>query len=420
MAACRSGDAALDAAAGDALEIDASGARVTLQTGVAGAHVYFLNADSSVARATVTGNDGTASGALAAGGSVTVIQPPTAAMATTRIYTFTAVQPGDALVLALGELAPPPQPITFDLTYPLAPGATSYELRTSCGLATLPATTGPVAVTLTGCGSAADLALVATDGSAAPVGVILASAQPVAAGQPLALAGPYVALAAATITLTDVPAGVASVALAKQDLSARSSRLDGFLFEQDAQPAITAGSGSATLADLPLAAGLAQLVTTTVSRTQSLVTWGSDAAATTVDVGASVLPDYATRPAFSGRTLGWTAGSAAAGAPRRARSSPVVDSTRVTQTDPTLTWQWTLAAPGDPAGALVFPLPPSETFDFAGATLAAAYVAELTTLAVPGGYAAIRQSPFGFAAAQLAGPGTAGQVAITQLAPDAD
>lgn len=62
---------------------------------VAGVHVYFLNADSSVVLATTTDATGTASAVMAAGGSVTVVDPfATGQVSNHTIETFMAVTPG--------------------------------------------------------------------------------------------------------------------------------------------------------------------------------------------------------------------------------------------------------------------------------------------------------------------------------------
>src|SRR4051812_16039965 len=64
-------------APGDATALPVSITTTAGNAPVAGVHVYFLNADSSVALATTTDANGTASAVMAAGGSVTAIVPYT-------------------------------------------------------------------------------------------------------------------------------------------------------------------------------------------------------------------------------------------------------------------------------------------------------------------------------------------------------
>ncbi len=116
---------ALDAAASNAVTVRVlRGDRPT-----AGVTAYFQNRDSSLAATEVTGADGTATAVVEAGGFVTVVGPVVQGYG--FLDTWVDVQPGDQLVARqFGPWDPPDVRVGF--TAPIDPGATEYEVRTSC------------------------------------------------------------------------------------------------------------------------------------------------------------------------------------------------------------------------------------------------------------------------------------------------
>src|SRR3954471_16107271 len=95
----------------------------------AGVHVYFLNADSSPVATVDTGADGVASAVMAAGGSVTALDPSQPERPDHVLFTYLGVKPGDHLSLANSGGASD----SFTLSAPAVTGATNYDVFTTCG-----------------------------------------------------------------------------------------------------------------------------------------------------------------------------------------------------------------------------------------------------------------------------------------------
>ncbi len=420
-----SADAAID---GPALPVRLT---VTLDGApAAGVKTYFLNADSSVVSNTLTGSDGTASAVMAAGGSVTAIEPiQPAAFAVpvtqNRLDTFAGVKPGDDLHLDLGGFGQPPPPVTFQVVVPNDLVAAHYQLNTPCGSVSLDppvllgiaANNPPVSVTLSGCPATADVLVETLDTNFAPLSSILVTAAPIANDTTLTVAGPYVAFGTTTATYSNIPPDVTFIDTDKVLLSAQ-----GDLFSTSAGTSIGGGSATATVAlAVPPAAqvvGATQVVGTSPSRQgavfdrQTLVDWGSPSDTFTLDVGASLLQDYTTSPSLdlTTNTVTWTPATTGLAPDAVLAAVAFSRSTNTAQDN----WSWRIAAPGSATGAVRYPTLPTDVFDFAPQATDGAFVEEASTAKIPGGYDAIRAHVF--SSDFLAPPaGTTGHVAVTQI-----
>jgi hypothetical protein len=159
-----------DAASPDAMPPDAVSLTVINQGVPAiGVPVYFLDADGTLASATVTDDNGIASAVVTAGGSVTAIRPFTTLPAPTitadgpdELRTFLAVKPGDHLVLT--RAVTDSVNVAFDAATPGGGNSdTTYQLVTTCGDGAQPMSPG-VALPLASCHGTADVAVVASGG----------------------------------------------------------------------------------------------------------------------------------------------------------------------------------------------------------------------------------------------------------------
>ena len=421
-----SADAAID---GPALPVRLT---VTLNGAPAeGVKTYFLNADSSVVSNTLTASDGTASAVMAAGGSVTAIEPlQPAAFAVTvterSLDTFAGVKPGDDLHLDLGGFGQQPPPVTFDVVVPSDPAASHYQLNTPCGNVSIdpaapPATGGPnppVSVTLTGCPATADVTVETLDTNFAPISSILVTSAALVNGNPLTVGGAYVAVGVTTATYTNIPADMTFIDTNKAMLGAQ-----GEIFTNNVGISVGSGSGTATVhVPFPASAQVAgdtQVVVTnpgtqpaTFDR-QHFIDWGPASDTFTLDVGADLLQHYATAPALdvATNTVEWTP-SATGLAPDAVRASVFVSRSTSTAQD---NWFWLIAAPGSATGAIRYPTLPTDVFDFAPQSTDTVFLQDATTAQLPGGYDAIRAHVFTQSLFRLAAAGTTGHVALAQF-----
>jgi hypothetical protein len=135
LAACGDGLTLPDAATPP--DSDVGLVRVQYLGGVpAGNVVMFQNPDGSLALATHTDSDGRANAYMRAGGSTTIIGTNDS---THLLFTWMDVQPGDELVLDRRAFSNVPFEKAHQVTVPIAPGAGTYQLRTSCGSFIIPA-----------------------------------------------------------------------------------------------------------------------------------------------------------------------------------------------------------------------------------------------------------------------------------------
>ena len=461
LAACNDGgtnhlaDAAggSDAAQGDAAPtdsaVDAAPRPVTLTVTVDGApasavKVYFLAADSTVVANAMTGSDGAASAVMAAGGSVTAIEPdvPQVAFGVTltsrKVDTFAGVKPGDDLHLDLGNVITQPTRITFDVTIPANGLAVHYELQTPCGFAdvtppvtlrrpghaarpfgVLPANP-PVSVTLSDCGSTTDIMVVAEDVNFTPIATLYAPAQAVADAVPLTIAGTYTDLGTTTIALTNVAATIGDISLEEELVAPH-----GFVFNGFASISVDRVAGdlgtTASLLYPPAASTTGTTEVMFVGGSPSgaqfdrldIVDWGTPTDTYALDASTVALADYSTSPVLDTTTqqITWTPALTGLAPDAVTASVEITRTTATTQDD----WQWTIAAPGSETGAIQYPTLPTDVFDFAVNDTDSVFISEVDTAKIPGGYDAIRAHAFNFNPSQLSIPGTSGRVAVTSL-----
>lgn len=178
----------------------------------AGVYVYFLNADSSVVLATRTDATGVASATMAAGGSVTAIDPYGTSGSNRELYSFLSVKPGDHLVLD-GAAGVAPQ-ITVTVTAPIdnTPGVLSYEVQSPCGRINLQSPgsgAAPTAqLTLNACGPKTDFVILTRDDAYQIVNYIYAHDVAVTDQGTVDLStATYAAGATRTYQATNIPAG---------------------------------------------------------------------------------------------------------------------------------------------------------------------------------------------------------------------
>lgn len=364
-----------------------------LSSPVPGATVIFQDAASTVIQTALTDNAGRAWAELPAGGFVTAINH---IEGNNELTTFSAVQPGDALRLDLTPIVNGTVHV-FTLTVPTENGSDGYQVRTSCGMAGLDAT-GTGEITLEGCAGVADIAVVPTVDGLPVARALFVPAQNLPASGPLTLTGTYDTMAMHSISYSAVPGHVQSLAAYRAITPQRRG------FEAAAADAPTGGALTLQL-ELP-ATQADQLTVTNQYPTagevgqQSIYEWGAASTAYALNLSATMLPAFASAPAFDAttRTLAWTERPSAAEPDAvRARLSIYRDDI------PSGTgWKWRIAAPRS-ATSIAFPTLPVGMFDFnpqAGDTIV---VDDLATLRVTGGYAAVRVNPFADATRSIVG-----------------
>ena len=355
-----------------------------------GVHVYFVAADGTPVKTADTGADGTASAVMAAGGSVTVLDPTPApgaqAIPDHRLITFMAVKPGDHLKLSNSDRAP----VTLALTAPSVPDATAYDVFTSCGNGTISpdaggASTASGTVALRGCHGAADVAIVASKVDpgthvSTPIsglfhpGVIID-------GRAVNLVDPYAALTGVTVMYTHAPAGasprVSRTALVSHgrlgpfDVSV--SGADGALAGTIQEPAVAAAS-SAVTAVFKLASG-----------EHEVIDWGASSTPYTLDLSSVLVRTMAGPPAFDFASGAAVWSEAADGAVPDATLA-VVEATRIAESRD---WVWFVFAPHTEA-KLALPRLPTDVADWTPVAGDVTSIDHVTLLKLTGGYDALR------------------------------
>lgn len=383
--------------------VDAAGTPVTITTMRAGAvpvmgvHVYFQNADGTVVLATTTDATGTASAVMAAGGSVTAIDPytpPAFGGTFDSLFTFEGVKPGDHL-----QLTQPPVPTTIQVTVgaPDVTGGVSYTAYSTCNKNGQQLTAPPppptrrpaviaapesAAMTLTSCGATADFLIVAYDDAGQASNMIYAPNIAVSDGGTVDLtASTYTAGMTRTYTFNNVPA-LRSLSV-EDDLVSPMGRIYPALNETPSDtinPTITmtepvfTGAGSLMQTLYNGAGGIDQ---------QMLLDWGPWASTFTTDVGARALYDYNAPPTFDPTTH-----AASIGEDTSAGNAPDFTATFLSAFRGSRSWTWSVIAPH--AASVTLPTLPTDVFDFNIGSGDSPAVSAWVTGKVPGGYDAIR------------------------------
>ena len=376
----------------------------------AGAPVYFLNPDSSVAAATETDPTGVAGAAPADGGSVTVllraIGDGHAEDGLDRLYTFAGVHARDALHVDIR-----PVPLGHGVVYATSlastePGAATYAVSSPCSdEPSFLDGNGSGSVVLVGCGTKADLVVVAQDvnGAAIDAATIV--------GQPLIDPGVPDGGQFGSAALSLSPAFAAlGTALAVTGANAMFASADGSVAVLDptGRPFFTASNsapidnGTASMqlpAVAPAAPGELALVSASFAPAgsaagqQLVASWGPAAASYALDAAPALLPELATAPALSGAQIAWTETATDGEAPDLARAELVLSRPGVPDST---SWAWHVVAPRGAGPGIALPtLPFDGHFDYNPAATDAAAFGELVLAHVPGGYDAARGTAFG-------------------------
>jgi hypothetical protein len=387
-----------DARPADAAEIDAPidgpDRPVTLtviknRTPVVGVRVYFLNADSSLVKATDTDDYGQASAIMVAGGSVTAIDPfprdpdpgvREVIVGDNDLATFAGVKPGDELVLSRNE----PRRISLRLLIPDDPEASSYEVSTTCGSGTI-STGGELRLAAVGeislqdCPAAADFVVVAIDGKTSlPRAALQRADVAVSDGATIDLsASPFQPLSNVTFKFTSAPE-VGGLAFQHFPVSPRGAfgvPFGGFV-------SLEGGAGMLTIQE-PMGA-LGGIITAnlfTGSR-QHVVDRVGPASTYTTDL-AGLLPtiNFASYDATYQRLV-WDEDATGA------TPDLTIGAIDVSATSER-TWRWVIAAPYR-RGELTFPTLPDEIARWAPSPGDSVSVERQINVKVTGGYDAIR------------------------------
>jgi hypothetical protein len=362
---------------------------------MAGVRVYFVNADDTVVASASTDATGTASASLAAGGSVTAINPFRGPVpigiafgaASDELRTFAGVKPGDHLVLTQTA----PQTVTFTLIAGLDGNANAYDVFTTCGIGSLVPGGGgsgsgspdPSAVlSLDDCHGAADLAIVSREVNSdinRPVSGLYHAGATLPAGGTVDLRGDrYGALTDINFTYLNRPDAAISV---RHFPVLAHGRLGPFQLDASAGTAIS---------HEPAVAATAAVVETSLSVSgnsrHGVVDWGSFATSYMLDLDHLLLRDLVSRPSFNPTTrrMSWVE------APLGAVADLTITAIDVTRFNPApRSWRWQLAAPYTP-GEVRFPKLPTDVFDYTATSEDSVFAEQVMNAKVPGGYDAVR------------------------------
>jgi hypothetical protein len=379
---------------------------VTLTSGgsaVGSAQVWFLNADNSVVSSTTTDDTGTASAVMVAGGSVTVVAPeelpalrakPTLPQGVSRLYTFTAVKPGDHLHVDADPLSPDTQQVAVTVPLVSTVAATpTYTMYSTCD-----ADVGDGTQLEIGSGIATGtMTLVASctvaDFSVWAVGsgidqYATASAIPIAASINFGT----------NLTAYSNPVSESfafSDAAALSDLSVMQALVTahGLLVDPDGSDAAPSGSSASFTMDEAFFATAKEL--TDVQATSSATVYGQDelielaaqGSSYSLDVGSNLLHFYASQPTYDvgTRTLTWTESSGGI--------DPNVQNVEIEIDGTSGEVDWYLTAPR--AGTTVqFPQLPATPVDYNVTEDDTITVRGLESASIPGGYDLVRGHAF--------------------------
>jgi hypothetical protein len=365
----------------------------------------FLDAHDKQLAAVVTDANGDASAAMTPGGSVTAIIHQ--GMDLDRLVTFTAVSPGDVLAL---ELAQPGPALAADvnLTFP-TDGAQTYTMYPSCGdpVASPDAT---FVFRPLGCAGSADFVLSAGDGDTVTAFLV---AMGVDIRSDASVTGTFAPPVAPGYAYTNIPSAITAV-------STRAAVLghNGVMYAAASSETLSASQTAVTLHETLPDTATPALVTTNLwpqasELGQQLVAdVVSDASADyAIDVTQAMLPRYTTAPTYdaASRAVSWGE------APAEAQSTVVRVRLHAYRDDIPAghSWSWEIAAAKN-ATTVTFPaLPDVDGFSFIPSATDTVGIDDLTTAAFPGGFDALRTSPFRDLVPAL----TSGHAVIESLAP---
>ena len=378
-------DGAADSPIADAAPNPVTIAAVFNGAPVAGVHVYFQNADSTLVLATTTDATGTASAVMAAGGYVTAINPY-GAQNTDELDTFAGVKPGDHLVLH--QAANAGSAMTVNVVAP-SDGKLNNNVYSPCntggaGLA-IPQVRGFLSaiengqMTLSNCGSATDFLVIADDGT--DYDYLYGSNMPVSDQGTVDLTGgTYSPTTVCTLTYTNLPSA--------QSLSIEADAIDPlgliYIFGNE-----TPSDQPTATIHIPTFPGESDVLQTTFNNIafsrQILLDWGHLGSAFTTDVGARALNNMASYVTFDQPTH---AGSATLDTSAGTAADFSLLFLSVTRTSLDKQWNWNIVAPFGASVAL--PVLPTDVFDYNVGSADSAGVNTWINGKVPGGYDAVR------------------------------
>ncbi|MBA3451586.1 MAG: hypothetical protein H0T42_00655 [Deltaproteobacteria bacterium] len=338
--------------------------------------VYFQNADSSLVLAGRTTDDGRANAFMTPGGSVTLAVNRANLVA---LFTHVAVQPGDELVIDERTTVTTEPTTALLIRVSPDPGATFYDLGTSCGSADIRgAELQPVSVSLRDCGERADM-LVRSFGNG--VRYIYRDDVEIPSGATVVFAGPYQALEPATIVATGVEASITELNLTHSLIGGRRE-----LYREERFITPASGTGSA-VADVPLPVNGTSMIRLDPSvpgelSSQHVIEWGPSIATRVVDMGTPLRP-LVERPRIDPerRAIVWTE------SPMGAVADAVLATFQWSPIGSGFNYQWTVVAPREEEPILRLPLLPREPLIPQG-TLIDPYI--FAMVSSEGGYARIR------------------------------
>lgn len=372
---------------------------------VAGVHTYFLNADSSVAATLDTDASGTVTAVMAAGGSVTAIDPFPNVVAASRgtaaavivgnndLRTFMGVKPGDHLVLTQNDA--PGTTITFTLNAPAFGQRTdtTYEVFTSCGSGSLsaggggsgsggPAPGGPM--TLTNCNGAADILIMASEPQSEGPPVLGALYHPgvqLTQDAIVDLTGDtYQPVTDVSFSYTNLPSSAGSLSVS-HTLATTRGAFDPF----QGNTGVSSGAASVDIAE-PTIAGVTSLVDTEVFLRghHHVIDKAAVTATYSLDATGLLLRDLFNEPFYNPATkrLSWIEDTAGA--------APDLTVTCINVSSGARQWSWAIAAPYTPTDELIFPTLPTDVANWAPSPSDFVNVQGLMNAKVPGGYDAVR------------------------------
>jgi hypothetical protein len=364
------------------------------QTGV---HTYFLNADSSVVATLDTDASGTVTAVMAAGGSVTAIDPfPPVVVGDNDLRTFMAVKPGDQLLLTQNDAM---TPIGFTLIAPVFGQRTdtSYSVLTSCGSGSIspggggsgsgsPTPGGPVS--LTNCNGHADILIIATEPqSEGPpnVGALFHGNVTLTQDQIVDLSDDsYQPVNTVSFSYTNLPQATDSVSVF-HSLATANGALPAFRPDSNGV-AVVDGAASVDIPEPTIADATGVVDTEVVLRgTHHVIDKTSVATTYSLDGTGLLLRDLVDAPVYiqATRQLSWTEDTAGA--------TPDLTVTCINvSTTAERRWSWAIAAPYTPTGELIFPTLPTDVADWTPAPNDFVTAQGLMNAKVPGGYDAVR------------------------------
>lgn len=366
-------------------------------SGVEGVNVYFQNANSSLVAKVPTDANGVAEAVVDPNAFVTVVDPfgqpvPTGGPPPAQIRTVAGVQPGDQLRLVsnIGR-----QALTLiNLSAPQDPNASQFDYRAwstcldtlyyeSPGLSTGSGSTDRPAggIDLRNCGATTDLLVESGNGSGASVGYIFKDNIAVANDANIDLQDAYVASGSNELNYSDIPSNVSSIYA--RNVIATS---DGPLWIRDGYVGTGSGGPYPWSYTRPEPAGSTQIFDANMSvglGSHHVVDWKPVADASTFSLATTLLREFMGNNTYDAATHTATWDEAATGV------APEFAIVEVLNYGTTVSVDWHLA--GVPtAGALAFPVLPTEIAQYNIGVDDSPSITDLWTFKVPGGYNAAR------------------------------